>query len=118
MSDIEHRGVIKFFTRKGLNATEINKEFDNVYKDPVLSYRTVAKCVAEFKDPERDFEDALRSGRPLTTVTDAKFQAIESSVMRDRQNSVRRVANEFGISKRRVHDIMNNHSGMSKIYTI
>ena len=33
MSNIEHREVIKFFTRKGLNAIEISKELDNVYKD-------------------------------------------------------------------------------------
>ena len=117
MSDIEHRAVIKFFTRKGLNATEIYKELDDVYKDSAPSYRTVAKWVAEFKDPERDFEDAPRSGRPSTTTIDENIQAIERIVMRDRQISVRRVANELGVSKSRVHDIMNNHLGMSKVCT-
>jgi hypothetical protein len=63
MSDIEYRPVIKFFIWKGLNATEIHQELDNVYKDSAPSYRTVAKWVAEFKDPERGFEDTLRSGR-------------------------------------------------------
>ena len=33
MLNIEHRPVIKFFTRKGLNTTEISKELDNVYKN-------------------------------------------------------------------------------------
>jgi transposase len=117
MSDIEHRAVIKFFTRKGLNATEIHKELDDVYKDSAPSYRTVAKWVAEFKDPERDFEDAPRSGRPSTTTIDENIQAIERIVMRDRQISVRRVANELGVSKSRVHDIINNHLGMSKVST-
>ncbi len=117
MSDIEHRSVIKFFTRKGLNATEIHKELDNVYKDSAPSYRTVAKWVAEFKDPERGFEDAPRSGRPSTTVTDENIQTVERIVMRDRQISVCRVANELGISKTRVHEIMNNHLGMSKVCT-
>ena len=58
ISNIEHRAVIKFFTRKGLNAIEISKEPDNVYKDSAPSYRNVIKWVAEFKDPERGFEDA------------------------------------------------------------
>ena len=31
------------FTRKGLNATEISKKLDNVYKDDAPSYRTVVK---------------------------------------------------------------------------
>ena len=64
MSNIEHQAVIKFFTRKGLNTTEISKELDNVYKDSAPSYRIVAKWVAELKDPERAFKDAPRMDRP------------------------------------------------------
>ena len=117
MSDIEYRAVIKFFTRKELNATEIHQELDSVYKDSAPSYRTVAKWVAEFKDPERAFEGAPRGGRPSTTTTDENIQAIERTVMRDRQISVRRVADELGISKSKVHDIMSNQLGMSKVCT-
>ena len=70
MSNIEHRAVIKFFTRKGLSAIEISKELDNVYKDSGPSYRTVAKWVAEFKDPERAFEDGAthQSSLPMKTL--------------------------------------------------
>ena len=83
MSDIEYRAVISFFTRKGLNAMEIHQELDNVHKDSAPSYRTVTKWVAEFKDQERDFEDAPRGGRPSTTTTDENIQAIERIVMHD-----------------------------------
>ena len=117
MSNIEHRAVIKFFTRKGLNATEISKELDNVYKDSAPSYRTVAKWVAEFKDPERGFEDAPRSGRPSTAVSNENIQAVERLVMRDRQISVRRVADQLGVSKTIVCEILNNYLGMKKVYT-
>ena len=71
---------------------------DNVYRDSAPSYGTVAKWVAEFKDPERGFEDAPRSGRPSSTFTDENIRAIERIVMYDRQISVRCVANELGIS--------------------
>ena len=100
MANIEYRAVIKFVTRKGLNATEISKELDNVYKYSAPSYRTVAKWVAEFKDPERGLEDASRSGRPSTAVTNENIQAVERLVMRDRQVSVRRIAAQSDISKR------------------
>jgi len=40
--------------------------------------------VAEFKDPERGFEDAPRIGRQSTTITDKNIEAIEWIVMRDR----------------------------------
>lgn len=69
MSNVEYRAVIKFFTRKGLNATEITKELEDVYSDSAPAYRTVAKWVAEFKDPTRGFEDAPHTGRPPTTTT-------------------------------------------------
>jgi hypothetical protein len=57
MSNIKHRVVIKFFSLKGLNATEINKQLDNIYRDSAPSYRTIVKQVAEFREPERGFED-------------------------------------------------------------
>ncbi|CAF5018147.1 unnamed protein product, partial [Rotaria sp. Silwood1] len=99
MANIEYRTIIKFFTLKGLNATEITEEL-----------KEVAKWVAEFKDdPTRDFKDAPRSGRPSTTTTDENIKAVEHIVMRDRQISVRRVAAELNIPKTIVHEIMSNY---------
>ena len=94
-----------------MNAIEISKELDNVYKNSAPSYRTVAKWVAEFKDPERVFEDAPRMGRPSTIAVDKNIEAVEQIVMRDRQISIRRLAEELAIT----HEIMNNHMGMKKV---
>ena len=95
MSNIEHRAVIKFFTRKQFNAFEINKELENVYKDSAPSYRTVAKWVAEFKDPERAFEDAPRMGRSSTITANENIQAVERIIMPDRQISIRHLAEQL-----------------------
>ena len=76
MLNIEHRTVIKFSTWKGLNTTKISKKLDNVYKDSAPSYRTVAKWVAEFKDPERGFEDAPRMGRPSIITVNENIEAV------------------------------------------
>ena len=111
--NIEHRAVIKFFIRKGLNAIEISKELDNVYKNSAPSYRTVAKWVAEFKDPEHSFEDAARMDYPSTITADENIEAVERIVMYDRQISIRRLAEEVTI----IHEIMNNHMGMKKVCT-
>ena len=115
MLNIEHRAVMKFFTRKGLNAIEISKELENVYKDSAPSYRTVAKWVAEFKDPECDFEDAPRMGRPSTITTQENIEAVERIVIRDRQISIRRLAEELAIPKTSIHENMNNQLGMKKV---
>ena len=117
MLNIEHRTVIKFSTWKGLNTTKIIKELDNVYKDSAPPYRTVAKSVAEFKNPDRAFEDAPRMGRPSTITANENIEAVERIVMRDQQISIRRLAEELAIPKTTIHEIMNNHMGMKKVCT-
>ena len=81
----------------------------------LYSYCTVAKWVAEFKDLERAFEDAPRMGRPSIITAGENIEAVERIVMRDRQISIRRVAEELVISKTIIHEIMNNHTGMKKV---
>ena len=117
VSNIKHRAVIKFFTRKGLNAIEISKRLDNVYKDSAPSYRTVINWVAEFKDPERAFEDAPRMGRQSTINADENIEAVEQIIMRNRHISIRRLAYELAIPKTTIHEIMNNHMDMKKVCT-
>ena len=84
MSNVEHRPVIKFFIWKDLNATEISKELENVYRDDAPSYGILAKWVAESKESEYAFKDSARTGRPSTIITDQNIQAVERIVMRDR----------------------------------
>jgi hypothetical protein len=45
------------------------------------------------------------------------MQALERLVMRDRQISVRRVADQLNISKTIVYESLNDHLGMKKVYT-
>ena len=113
MSNIEHRAVIKFFNRKGLNSFEIIKDLNNVYKDSAPSYYTVAEWVAQFNDPERGFEDAPRMGRPSTITANENIEAVERIVMLNQHVSVRHLAEELTI----IHEIMNNHMDMKKVCT-
>ena len=117
MLNIEHRAVIKFFTRKGLNTTEISKKLGNVYKNSAPSHRTVANWLAGFNDPERAFEDALRMGRSSTTIADENIEAIQRIAMRDRHISIRRLAEELTIPKTTIYEIINNHMSMKKVCT-
>ena len=114
MSNIEHRAVIKFFTRKGLNTTEIRKELDNIYKDSALSYCSIANWMAEFKDPERGFENAPRMDHPSTITTQETIEAVERIVIRNRQISIHRLAEELSIPKTIIHEIMDNQLGMRR----
>ena len=63
------------------------------------------------RDPERGFEDAPRMSRPSTITADENIEVVEQIVMRDRQISIRRLAEELAI----IHEIMNNHMDMKKV---
>ena len=89
----------------------------DVYGDSAPSYRTVAKWVAEFIDPTRAFEDVPRSCRLPTTLTDESIRPVEKVVMRDRQISVRRVADELGITKASLYEVLSDYLGMKKVCT-
>ena len=116
-SNIEHQTIIKFFTWKGLNATEISKELVNIYKDSAPLYRTVAKWTADFKNPECGFEDASRMDCPSTITANENIEAVERIVMRDQKISIRRLAEELAIPKTTIHEIMNNYMDMKKVCT-
>ena len=100
-----------------MNAIEISKKLDNVYKDSAPSCRTVAKWVAEFKNPECGFEDAPRMGHPSIITADENIEAVERIIMRDRQISIRRLDEGLAIPKTAIHKIMNNHMGIKKVCT-
>ena len=117
MSNIEYRLVIKFFTWKGLNATEISKELDSVYKDDTASHRTIAKWLAQFREPKRGLEDSPRTSRPSTIATHQNIELVERIVTPDRQISVRRLAYELPIPTTTVYEMISNHLGMKKIST-
>ena len=75
--------------------------------------------MVKFKDPERTFKDVPRTvRRPSTITANENIEAVERIVMRDRQISIRRPAEELAIPKTTIHEIMNNHMGMRKVCTL
>ena len=117
ISNIQYRGVIKFFTRRSQNATEISKKLNNIYKDDAPSYPTVTKWVAEFKEAKHVFEDSPRTARPSTITIDQNIETVERIVMSDQQISVCCLAYELSIATTIVYEIINNHLGMKKVST-
>ena len=111
MSNIEHRPVIKFFTRIRFNAFEITKDLNNVYKDsaPLSPSGWLNSMI------QNTFEDASRVGRRPSTITaDENTEAVQRIVMRDRQISIRRLAEELAPFQ---NEMMNNQMDMKKVCT-
>ena len=89
----------------------------NVYKDHASSYFTVARCLAQFKHPQRVFKYLPRTDRQSIIITDQNVQTVERIVMLDQHNSVRRVAYEFTIPTATVYESISNYLGLKKIST-
>lgn len=62
------RAVIKFLTKKGLNAIDIHKELVSVYGDDCCSRSIVESWTHEFQMGRESLEDDDHSGRPSTST--------------------------------------------------
>lgn len=118
MSDslkIEQRAVIKFLTKFGKNATEIEADMRRVYGESTPPYRTIARWVADFLRGRETLEDEARSGRPATAVTDENVAKAEQLVKADRRIKVRELETALGVSAAAVMSILHDHLGLSKL---
>ena len=65
------------------------RSWTSVDQDDVQSYRTAAKCLPEFKHPQRASGDSPRTGPTSTITTYQNIHALQQILMRHRQISLR-----------------------------
>lgn len=112
---IEQRAVIKYLVKKGLNATEIKNDMQEVLGESAPSYRVIAFWSSQFKRGRESIEDDPRPGRPVSCTTDQNVKKVEDLILRDRRIKLWQIATEMGISKERVGNIVHDVLGMSKV---
>ena len=97
-SNEEIRYILKFYYKKGKNATQVAKKICDVYGPSAVSVRVVQIWFKRFQSGNYDVKDARRSGRPITDKMDAIFEKVEQ----DRHISSYDVAEELGIDHKTV----------------
>lgn len=112
---IGYRAVIHFLTRENVPPKEIYQRMVRVYGNECPSYTTVKHWAAETRRGRECLEDADRSGRPSSVITEENVQAIETLVMEDRRSTVLSLARTSGISYGSVETILHEYLGMSKV---
>jgi len=103
------RCIMLFYFRKGKNATQ--KNICAVYGEDAVSERMCQKWFAKFRSGEMNIEDALRSGRPVTTDVDQITALIDS----DRQITVREIAARLKIGKSTVSEHLSKLQMIKKL---
>ena len=73
MEKFEYRVYIKNRAMLGISGTEITDELTLAHGKKAPKYSTVAEWVSLFKEGRESFENDPRSGRPITTHTQANI---------------------------------------------
>ncbi|XP_067123871.1 protein GVQW3-like [Centruroides vittatus] len=115
MKKMETRAVIKYLTKKGLTPSQIKADMDEVLGESTPSYTIVKEWTALFKSGRESVEDDPRSGRPSTAVTEENIDKVHDFVLADRRLKTREIAETTGISVDRVHHILTENLGMTKV---
>lgn len=83
------------------------------------SQATVYRWCKQFADGTRtSLSDLERSGRPRTSVTPEHIAAVAESIEKEPKQSLRSIAEEIGISKNSVRQILVDSLGMRKVCSV
>jgi len=106
MEKIEYRAYIKTRALLGVSATSITNELHLVHKDNAPQYSTVAKWTALFKSGREHLEDDPRSGRPITSFTQANIALVQDIVNSNPHATYEIIEAESSINQFTIHEIL------------
>ncbi|EZA62083.1 Histone-lysine N-methyltransferase SETMAR [Ooceraea biroi] len=92
---VHFRHILLFFFRKGVKATDAQREICGVYGDSAISAEPCQRWFARFRSGDVNVSDAAHSGRLSTTDDDQIVAAIKA----DRHLTTREIAERFDIVK-------------------
>ncbi|XP_043502667.1 histone-lysine N-methyltransferase SETMAR-like isoform X1 [Polistes fuscatus] len=94
----EIRYILKFYYKKGKNATQAAKRICDVYGHDAVSVRVAQSWFKRFQSGNVDVKDAPRSGRPITEKVDEILEKVEQ----DRHISSHDIGKELNIDHKTV----------------
>ena len=113
--EIEQRAVIRYLMRKNKTGQEIFDELKTAYGDDGLAFSTVKSWMTKFRAGRDSFENEQQPRPTATVTTDEIIDKIKNLVVADRRLKIREIAAEVGISTERVHFVLHEKLGMTKV---
>ena len=119
MEKVEYRSVIKFFDARRCRSNRYSCPSGWCLQGLCLPLPVPRSKLGQlnFGVAGNPFRDDPRSGQPSDGITPETVKSVEDLVMKDRNLSVRLIADTLGISKGSANSILNEHLGMSKVCT-
>jgi hypothetical protein len=101
--------VIEFLTLEGCEPIEIHRRMKAVYGDGCMDVKNVRKWVRHAEsscEGEMSVLDEHKSGRPISVTCDGNQCRVDAMIQENRRIKQRNIALKLGISKERVHHII------------
>ena len=103
---LEQRYCTKFCQNLGDNQVKTIRKIQRVFGDDSMGITQITEWYNWFKDGRTSVEWDARSGRPWTSRNDELIYQVRTLVMQDHRVTVRKLAEEVGISTGLVHSIL------------
>jgi len=114
-NDIETRAVIKFFSAARQGAKKLHAILTETLGEHAPSYSTVKNWVAQSKSGDFSTCDSPRHVRHKTVTIPEIIDHIYELIMEDRRISAKSIAEQLGISRKRVGSIIYEDLDMRKV---
>jgi len=114
-NNIETRAVIRSPPPQGKAPKEIHVILTETLREHAPSYTTVKNWVAQFKRGDFSTCDAPRPGLPKTVTNPEIIDQIHELILEDRRILAKSIAEQLGISCKRVESIIHEDLDMRKL---
>lgn len=105
--------------RNGLKAGEIHQKLVTAWDHHAPGLSTIHRWLSDFSSGSRSsFSDAVRAGRPLTTVTAANIALVREIIHEEPRLSTRDVECLTGIPRSAVHEIFTSHLNLRNVCSV
>ena len=114
---VDHRYTIKFCVKLEKSMTETHAIIHKAYGKDALLKAQVFKWHKVFSEGREDVKDEQRIGRPSTSHTSDNVAKVKAVLDSDQRVSVRLIADQVGLPKSIVHEIVTTKLQMWKVCT-
>ena len=115
MNNEYNRYYIRIRTILGVAPMTIHEKLATDLGPDAPAYRTVAKWAERFREGREDVNDDLRSGRPLSELTDENIELVRQVITNDPHSTYADIIAETFLSHGTIERIIHDHLKLRKV---
>ena len=115
MNNEYNRYYIRIRTILGIAPVTIHEELATALGPDAPAYRTVAKWAERFREGREDVNDDLRSGRPVSELTDENIELVRQVITNDPHSTYDDIITETFLSHGTIERIIHDHLKLRKV---